>query len=137
MYSGVGEGGQGGGGQLPPPPPLFGHVCTLNERKVSSYSMSATYVEQLNQNFCLRLHQKLSQSTKTPKQILGGGGGACPQTPLNRSQKCCPPHFHYLPTLLMYNACIAYPIAIVAASHCTYIAVEPRILNWLHSVLYY
>ena len=68
ISSGVGEGGQGGGncpptfesggggGALPP------HVCTL----------STTNVEQLNQNFCLRLHQKLSQSTKTPKQILGG-----------------------------------------------------------------
>ena len=56
----------------PPPPPFFGHVCTLNEEKISSFSMSATNVEQLNQNFCLRLHQKLSQSTKTPKNFLGG-----------------------------------------------------------------
>ena len=44
-------------------------------------------VEQLNQNFCLRFHQKLSM--KTPKKIRG----ACPQTPLNCNQKCCPPLF--------------------------------------------
>ena len=59
--------------------------------------MSASNVEQLNQNFCLRLHQKLSQRTKTTKNV---SRGACPQTPLNRNKKCCPPTFHDLPTPL-------------------------------------
>ena len=49
LASGVGGGGGAWGGKLPPPtfltfenggggalPPLFGHVCTLNERKMSS-----------------------------------------------------------------------------------------------------
>ena len=44
IISGVGEWGRGGGGALPPP--LFGHVCTLNEEKISSCSMSATVPSQ-------------------------------------------------------------------------------------------
>ena len=40
MQCGVGEGGGGGGGGTALP--LFGHVCTLNEEKISSCSMSAT-----------------------------------------------------------------------------------------------
>ena len=72
--SGVGEGGGGAGGATAPPPPLFVHVCTLNERKdfLIQYVSHKLNVEQLNQNFCLILHQKLSQSTKTPKKFLGG-----------------------------------------------------------------
>ena len=79
------DGGGGGGGNCPP---LFGHVCTLNacqpQHQVSMLSM------QLNQKFCLRLHQKLSQSTKIPQKISGGGGGggggeACPQNTLENN----------------------------------------------------
>ena len=44
IISGVGE----GGGALPP---TFGHVCTLIEEKISSFSLSATNVKQLNHNF--------------------------------------------------------------------------------------
>ena len=59
------------------------------KEKVSYFSMSATNVEQLNQNFCLRLHQKLVRARKHPKYFWG----ACPQTPLNRNKKSCPPLF--------------------------------------------
>ena len=105
FHSGVGQGGGTGGATAPPPllkvgggsaPPLFGYVCTLNERKGSYFSMSATNVEQLNQNFCLRLHQKLVRALKHPKDFWGG----CPQTPLNRNKKSCPHTFHDLPTPL-------------------------------------
>ena len=63
------------GGAVPPhfwkwggalPGPHF--LDTLMKEKVSAFSMSATNAEQLNQNFCLRSHQKLSQSTKKAKK---------------------------------------------------------------------
>ena len=46
--------------------------------------------------------EAVSEHENTGKKFWGGGGGgrACPQTPLNHNQKCCPPTFHYLPTPL-------------------------------------
>ena len=50
---GVGEGGAGGGGGNCPPPPLLDMLARL----ISIYEA----------NICLRLYQKMSQSTKTKK----------------------------------------------------------------------
>ena len=75
IISGVGQGGGAGGATAPPTfesgggsaPPHF-----LDMKEIVSYfSMSATNGEQLNQNFCLRLHQKLSEHENT-KKISGG-----------------------------------------------------------------
>ena len=55
---------ESGGGSAPP------HFLDMKEI-VSYFSMSATNGEQLNQNFCLRLHQKLSEHENT-KKISGG-----------------------------------------------------------------
>ena len=84
------RGGAGPGGATappPPPPPTFWTCLHLNERNRFLHSVcSATNVKQLNQIFCLcRLHQKLSQSMRTPKNFLGG----MPPDPYN--QKCPPP----------------------------------------------
>ena len=115
---------------------LFGHVCTLNKEKISSCSMSAepqhqvsiiyeTNVEQLNHNFCLRLHQKLSQSTKIPNNFWGRGR-ACPQTLQESTQLLLnviinvapPPTFHDLPT----------PLKLVILSHTHRFSIDTKIL---------
>ena len=72
---GLGGGGGGQGVQLPPPP-LFGHVCTLNERKgffirVCQPQMLSSSIKIYASDYtrsCLR-------ARKHRKKILGGGGG--------------------------------------------------------------
>ena len=52
-------------------------------------------VELLYQKFCLRLHQKLSQSMKIPKQFLGGGGmPPDPSIVIRNVAPPPPPHAH-------------------------------------------
>ena len=63
--------------------------------------MSATNVEQLNQNFCLKLHQKLAVSEhENTKKISGGGGGGGggggmpPDPPYIVIKNVAPPTYH-------------------------------------------
>ena len=93
MSSGVGQGGATApplmkvGGQCPP---TFWTCLHLKWKK--RFSISATNVEQLNQNFCLmQISPEAVEHENTKKKFWG----VCPQTPLNRNKKSCPPHFSW------------------------------------------
>ena len=94
LGSGVGQGGGAGGATAPP---LFGHVCTLNERKgfLLQYVSHKCWAAQ--SKFLPQIAPEACQSTKTRKKFLGG----MPPDPLNQNKKSCPPTFHDLPTPLL------------------------------------